>query len=110
MSDISKALNLRENAKKSIGKTYTATEHFTNYLSVLMKLGIVFIIMTINFLGLSVALNCNINSSLPRKIGAALFAFFFGFIYLTLNYYTYRVLTLRKVCKMNKERLFPFSI
>jgi hypothetical protein len=29
---------------------------------------------------------------------------------LTLNYYSYRVLTLRKVCRMDKQRLFPFSI
>ncbi len=110
MSDIAKALNLRENAKRTIGQSYTATDHLSNFFSVFMKLAIVFVILAINFLALSVALNCNINAPVPRKVGAALFAFFFGFIYLTLNYYSYRVLTLRKVCRMDKQRLFPFSI
>ena len=104
--DISKALNLRENAKSSYGKDYTTTDNITNFLKVLLKLGIIFIILTLNFLGLSVALNCNANSSFGVKLGAAIFGFFFGFIYLILNYYTYRVLTLRKVCRMDPNRLF----
>jgi membrane associated rhomboid family serine protease len=105
--DISKSLNLRENARKSYGQDYTTSENITNFLKVVFKLGIIFIILTLNFLGLSVALNCNANSSFGVKLGAAIFGFFFGFIYLMLNYYTYRVLTLRKVCRMNPDRLFP---
>ena len=108
MSDIVKTLNLRQDAKKSLDKSYTATEQFSNFLSTGLKLSILFIVLTLNFLGLSVALNCNLHASTPTKLGAAIFAFFFGFIYLLLNYYTYRVLTLKKVCKMNTERLFPF--
>lgn len=108
--DIQKSLNLRENAKSAYGKDYTSTEHITNFFKVMLKLSIIFIILTLNFLGLSVALNCNANSSFGVKLGAAIFGFFFGFIYLMLNYYTYRVLTLRKVCKMNPDRLFPLSI
>ena len=108
MSNIVKTLNLRENAKKSLDKSYTATEQFSNFCSVALKLGILFIVLTLNFLGLSVALNCNLHASVPTKLGAAVFAFFFGFIYLLLNYYTYRVLTLKKVCKMDTQRLFPF--
>jgi len=105
--DISKSLNLRENASKSYGQDYTTSENITNFLKVVFKLGIIFIILTLNFLGLSVALNCNANSSFGVKLGAAIFGFFFGFIYLMLNYYTYRVLTLRKVCRMDPNRLFP---
>lgn len=108
MSNIVKTLNLRENAKKSLDKSYTATEQFSNFCSVALKIGILFIVLTLNFLGLSVALNCNLHASVPTKLGAAVFAFFFGFIYLLLNYYTYRVLTLKKVCKMDNQRLFPF--
>jgi hypothetical protein len=108
MSDIAKSLNLRENAKQSLNKSYTASEQISNFLSVTLKLGILFIVLTLNFLGLSVALNCNMHASIPTKLGAAIFAFFFGFIYLLLNYYTYRVLTLKKVCKMDTNRLFPF--
>ena len=108
MSNIVKTLNLRENAKKSLNKSYTASQQFSNFVSIVLKLGILFIVLTLNFLGLSVALNCNLHASTPTKIGAAIFAFFFGFIYLLLNYYTYRVLTLKKVCKMDTQRLFPF--
>lgn len=110
MSDIGKVLDLRENAKKAYGTTYTATEQLGNFFKTFLKLGFLFIILTVNFLGLSTALNCNANSTLPVKMGAAIFAFFFGFIYLMLNYYTYRVLTLKKVCRFDKTRLFPFGI
>lgn len=108
MSDIAKSLNLRRDAKQSLDKTYTASEQLWNLCSVALKLGILFIVLTLNFLGLSVALNCNLHAPGPQKLGAAVFAFFFGFIYLLLNYYTYRVLTLKKVCKMDTTRLFPF--
>lgn len=110
MSDISKALNLRENAKKAYGQQYTNSEQLTNFLSVMFKISILFIILTLNFLGLSVALNCNANASILKKIGVSIYAFFFGFIYIMLNYYTYRVLTLKQVCRFNKERLFPFDL
>jgi hypothetical protein len=108
MGDLVKALNLREDAKRSLDREYTAGEQAANFFSVLLKMSIVFVVITLNFLGLSVALNCNLHAPMPQKLGAALFAFFFGFIYLMLNYYTYRVLTLKKVCKMDTQRLFPF--
>ena len=110
MSDVSKILDLRENAKSSYNKSYTVIEQLGNFFKTFVKLSFLFIILTINFLGLSTALNCNANSPLPIKIGAGIFAFFFGFIYLLLNYYTYRVLTLKKVCRFDKTRLFPFGI
>ena len=108
MADIGKVFDLRENANKAYGESYTTTEHLGNFVSVALKVGFLFIFLTVNFLGLSVALNCNANSKLSIKIMSAVFGFFFGFIYLLLNYYTYRVLTLKKVCIMNKDRLFPF--
>lgn len=110
MSDISKTLNLRENAKKAYGQQYTNTEQITNFFSVLIKVSILFVILTLNFLGLSVALNCNANASIMKKFGVAIYAFFFGFIYIMLNYYTYRVITMKQVCRFNKERLFPFDL
>ncbi len=110
MADIGKLFDLRENAKKAAGKSFNTTENITNFFSVMVKVGILFTLMTLNFLGLSVALNCNINATLLRKTGVAIYAFFFGFIYLVLNYYTYRVLSLGQVCRFNKERLFPFDL
>ena len=110
MADIGKVFDLRENADKAYDKSYTTTEQFSNFVSVALKVGFLFIFLTVNFLGLSVSLNCNANSKLSVKIMSAVFGFFFGFIYLLLNYYTYRVLTLKKVCIMNKDRLFPFIL
>ena len=110
MSDIVKVLDLRENAKRASGLTNLSyTDRFYNFLGVVLKLSFMFTMLTLNFLGLSVALNCNINSTIGHKFAVALYAFFFGPIYLVLNYYTYRVLTLKQVCRFNKERLFPFS-
>ena len=63
----------------------------------------------LNFLGLSVSLNCNADQEMGVRVGSAIFAFFFGFVYLLVNYYTYRVLSQGKICKMNREKLFPFS-
>jgi len=110
MSDINKIFDIRQDASKSYNKSYTATEQLGNFVSIVLKLLFVFVFLSINFLGLSVALNCNAHSTISVKVASAIFGFFFGFIYLLLNYYTYRVLTLKKVCIMNKNRLFPFII
>ena len=66
------------------------------------------VILTMNFLGLSVSLNCNANEEYTKRILSAIFAFFFGFVYLIVNYYTYKVMSQGKICKMNREKLFPF--
>jgi len=65
-------------------------------------------ILTLNFLGLSVSLNCNADQEMFHRIMSGIFAFFFGFVYLIVNYYTYKVLSQGKICKMDRERLFPF--
>jgi len=101
-----KQLDIRSGLQETRPKT--TVEHITVFFRMAVKLAIVFIILTANFVGLSLALNCNISAPLPRKISAAIFGFFFGIIYLTVNYYSYRVLTLKKVCRLNKTRLFPF--
>lgn len=67
-------------------------------------------ILTLNFLGLSVSLNCNADQELFHRIMSAIFAFFFGFVYLIINYYTYKVLSQGKICKMDREKLFPFKM
>lgn len=110
MSDVSKILDFRENAKRAEDNTYTTGEHISNFFSIFLKASFLLIILVLNFLGLSTALNCNANAPIGSKIFAALFGFFFGFVYLMLNYYTYRVITLRKVCRFDQRRLFPFSL
>ena len=50
---------------------------------------LVFIILTINFMALSVSLQCNRGK--PNKLASAIYAFFFGPIYLIVNYYSVRL-------------------
>ena len=66
-------------------------------------------ILTLNFLGLSVSLNCNADQEMLHRVMSAIFAFFFGFVYLIINYYTFKVLTQGKICRMDREKLFPFK-
>lgn len=97
-------------AGRAQGKTYTPAQQFYNFAYIFLASSFLFIVLILNFLGLSTALNCNANAPFGSKIFAALFGFFFGFIYLLLNYYTYRVITLRKVCRFDQKRLFPFNL
>jgi hypothetical protein len=57
-----------------------------------------------------VSLNCNADQETATRVMSAIFAFFFGFVYLIVNYYTYKVMTQGKMCKMNREKLFPFKV
>ena len=66
-------------------------------------------ILALNFLGLSVSLNCNADQEMAHRVMSAIFAFFFGFVYLIINYYTFKVLSQGKICKMDREKLFPFK-
>ncbi len=101
-------LNLRSNADRALDEKYSYTDQFGNFMFLILKIGFLFSMITINFVALSVALNCNKNSTPIVKFSAAVFAFFFGFIYITINYYTYRVLSQKKICDFNKDKLFPF--
>jgi hypothetical protein len=88
----------------------TMQDKFSDYLILFMKYAFLVGVLTLNFLGLSVALNCNADQELSQRIFSAIFAFFFGFVYLIINYYTYKVLGQGKICKMNRDKLFPFKV
>ena len=88
----------------------TMQDKFSDYLILFMKYAFLVGVLTLNFLGLSVALNCNADQELSQRILSAIFAFFFGFVYLIINYYTYKVLGQGKICKMNRDKLFPFKV
>jgi hypothetical protein len=83
------------------------TDQLQDYIILLLKYGFLVLILTLNFLGLSVSLNCNADQSISIRIGSAIFATLFGFVYLLVNYYTYKVLSQGKLCKMNRDKLFP---
>ena len=66
---------------------------------------LVFIILTLDFLALSVSLQCNRGRP---NLASAIYAFFFGPIYLLVNYYFVRVLSKGESCEFSSEN--PFSI
>ena len=87
----------------------TFSDKLQDYFILLVKYGFLVVLLTLNFLGLSVSLNCNADQEFTMRVISAIFAFFFGFVYLIVNYYTYKVLGEGKICKMNKDKLFPFK-
>lgn len=103
---LQKSIDIRSDLTQD--KPVSATEHVSAFIRTGLKMIVVFTILTANFVGLSLALNCNIAAAFPRKIAAALFGFFFGMVYLIVNYYSYRVMTLGKICRLDKKRMFPF--
>ena len=84
-------------------------DQLNDYVILFLKYLFLVSILTLNFLGLSVSLNCNVDQEFSTRIFSAIFAFFFGFVYLLINYYTYKVLSQGKICKMNRDKLFPFA-
>ena len=89
-------------------KTKDKGDMFSNFLGITIKLFFFLVLMSINFIALSVSLNCNIDKPTSTRIISAIFAFFFGILYLFVNYYGYRVNVLNKPCVFNQETLFPF--
>ena len=85
-------------------------EQLKDYGILVLKYLFLVTILTLNFLGLSVSLNCNADQEFSSRVISAIFAFFFGFVYLIINYYTYKVLSQGKICKMNRDKLFPFKV
>ena len=66
---------------------------------------VLFIILTINFLALSVSLQCN--KGKPEKFTSAIYAFFFGPIYLFVNYYSVRLMSKGESCEFSTTNPFP---
>jgi hypothetical protein len=70
----------------------------------------VFFLFTINFLAVSVSLQCNKDKGLMFKISSTMFAFMFGFLYIILNYYMYRVKLKGDPCDICSNEPFPFQV
>jgi hypothetical protein len=88
-------------------KEYSMTDHFERILFTGLRMAFMTILISINFLALSISLNCNKNETPTKKFFSAIFAFFFGLVYLIVNFYIYRVLTMKKICDINEDFLFP---
>ena len=68
-----------------------------------------FIVFTMNFIAVSISLQCNQDKSLIVKISSAMFAFMFGFLYILINYFMYRVNLKGSACSICSDNPFPFA-
>lgn len=98
-------LNLKAFANEEAEKKYTVKDNVMNFINLAIKLSIMIVLMSVNILALSISINCNRGENILTRIGSALFAFLFGIVYLFVNYYSYRVLTLGKICEFNKNNI-----
>jgi len=105
--DIIDTLSVSPSASNPLSVSWQ--DQLNDYIILFLKYAFVVVLLTLNFLGLSVSLNCNADQELASRVMSAIFAFFFGFVYLLVNYYTYKVMTQGKMCKMNRDKLFPFK-
>lgn len=78
-------------------------ELFNMFLRFCFVVGLFFV----NFLSLSISLNCNRDKGMATKLFVGIYAFLFGFIYLFVNYYSYRVMTLGETCEIDTTQIFP---
>ncbi len=106
--DIIDTLSVSPSASNPSSVTWQ--DQLNDYIILFLKYAFVVVLLTLNFLGLSVSLNCNADQEMATRVMSAIFAFFFGFVYLIVNYYTYKVMTQGKMCKMNRDKLFPFKV
>jgi hypothetical protein len=67
----------------------------------------VFVIFCINMFAVSIALQCNKDRGIFFRLMSLLFSFCFGFIYIIINLYTYRFMTLKKRCEWSETKVFP---
>lgn len=68
-----------------------------------------FFIFIMNLTAVSVSMQCNKHRGLIFKFASAIFAFMFGFIYIMINYFAYRVTLKKEYCDFSKVNIFPIS-
>ena len=68
----------------------------------------VFILLFFNLVAVSLSLQCNEGRKLTFKLASAMFAFMFGFIYIIMNYFLYKINVKKWPCILNSND--PFLI
>ena len=66
----------------------------------------IFALFVINLFALTISLQCNRSQSVFFKVGAALFAFMFGILYIIMNYYMYRIRMNNDACVICRNNIF----
>lgn len=80
---------------------------FSKYLSKFWVYFFLSILFIVNITALSISLQCNRDAGMGMRIMSAIFAFCFGLLYILLNYYGYRLMTLNKPCEFSATQPFP---
>ena len=68
---------------------------------------VIFALFLVNLVAVSISLQCNQGRSLSFKLASALFAFMFGFLYIMVNYLSYRVKMQHNPCMLYANNPFP---
>jgi len=87
----------------------TTSEYFYKYFMKFITYLAIFGLFTINLIAVTISLSCNSEESLPFKILSALYALFFGVMYIIFNYYIYRVQIKGEITKCKFCRTNPFG-
>lgn len=84
-------------------------DHLEDFGTSFFLYGTLFVILTFNFVALSLALHKALDKKylLGRKIGSAIFAFLFGIIYVASYYYT-SISQGKAISMRSSGKLFPF--
>ena len=95
------------NNKSDVTKFKGNKDSISRYSSRALMLILIFFVLSVNFFGLSLALQCNRDENFITKTFIGIFAFMFSFIYIIFSYYMYRV---KKgyACNMCSNNPFPF--
>lgn len=68
----------------------------------------IFVLFVVNLTALTISLQCNRSQDVFYKIGAGLFAFMFGILYIIMNYYMYRIRMNNDACIICRNNIFSF--
>lgn len=93
---------------KKTSEDWGTGDYIQDFMLVMGYLFFLLSVLTMNFLALSISLNYNKDAAFPVKMSSGLFAFFFGIIYLIVNFYMFRLSTDMKPIAFDQNRLFPF--
>lgn len=93
----------------SVMENPTFMDHFNQFMSSVFVYGTIFVILTVNFVALSLSLHINYDKPTGKKVGSAIFAFMFGLIYIVFTYYLYYIVRMNKIRPLNSGRMFPWS-
>ena len=88
--------------------TLTTEQHISKFLYVVLVAFVLLVILTVNFIALSTSLNMNKDSPSLLKSITGTVAFMFGFIYLIVAVFYYRLSVKNEPIVFDKDRVFPF--